>query len=93
MTDYQREVVTAYRTAWVKAMMRNDREGAQEIEAAVEEWNKSAAGTALEINNFVKNSRRTLGEARRPAMERTLRAAPDAAERDLQNMVDLLTAN
>jgi hypothetical protein len=93
MTDYQREVVTAYRTAWVKAMMRNDREGAREIEAAVEEWNKSAAGTALEINNFVKNSRRTLGEARRPAMERTLRAAPDAAERDLQNMVDLLTAN
>jgi hypothetical protein len=93
MTDYQREVVTSYRTAWVKAMMRNDREGARAIEAEVEGWNETAKGSALEIKNFAKNSQRALGDAKRPAMERTLRSAPNAAERDLQNMIDLMTAN
>ena len=93
MTDYQREVVTAYRTAWVKAMMRNDRAGARAIEDEVDGWNESAKGSALEIKNFAKNSQRALGDAKRPAMERTLRSAPNAAERDLQNMIDLMTAN
>ena len=93
MTDYQREVVTAYRTAWVKAMMRNDREGARAIEDEVDGWNETAKGSALEIKNFAKNSQRALGDAKRPAMERTLRSAPNAAERDLQNMIDLMTAN
>ena len=93
MTDYQREVVTAYRTAWVKAMMRNDRESARAIEEEVDGWNETAKGSALEIKNFAKNSQRALSDAKRPAMERTLRSAPNAAERDLQNMVDLMTAN
>lgn len=93
MTDYQREVSTGFRTAWIKAMMRNDRARAREIEAAVEDWNAASAGTALEVRNFVKNSQRALKEARRPAIERTLKSAPDAAERDLQTMVDLLTSN
>lgn len=93
MTDYQREVVTGYRTAWVSAMMRNDREFARQIEESVEDWNAASKGTALEIRNFVQNSRRALQEARRPATVRTLRSAPNAAEQDLQRMVDLLTLN
>jgi hypothetical protein len=93
MTDYQREVVTGYRTAWVSAMMRGDREFAQQIEQSVEDWNTSADGTALEIRGFVKNSRRALEEARRPATARTLRSAPNAAEKDLQRMIDLMTLN
>jgi hypothetical protein len=93
MTDYQREVVTAYRTAWVKSMMRGDRAGAKAIEAEVDGWNESAKGSALEIKNFAKNSKRALQDANRPAMERTLRSAPNAAERDLQNMIDLMTLN
>ena len=93
MTDYQREVVTGYRTAWVTAMVRGDREFAREIEASVQDWNAASKGTALEIRNFVPNSQRALREARRPAAERTLRSAPNAAERDLQQMVDLLSLN
>ena len=93
MTDYQREVVTGYRTAWVSAMMRDDREFARQIEESVEDWNAASKGTALEIRNFVQNSRRALQEARRPATARTLRSAPNAAEQDLQRMVDLLTLN
>ena len=93
MTDYQREVVTGYRTAWVSAMARGDREFAREIEQSVRDWNDGARGTALEIRNFVPNSQRALREASRPAAERALRSAPDAAEQDLQRMVDLLTLN
>jgi hypothetical protein len=93
MTDYQREVVTGYRTAWVTAMMRNDREMARQLEESVREWNAASKGTALEIRNFVPNSQRALREARRPAAERTLRTAPDAAERDLRQLVDLLSLN
>ena len=93
MTDYQREVATGFRTAWIKATMRGDRARAREIEAAVDDWNVGAKGTALEVRNFVKNSQRALKEARRPAVERTLKSAPDAAARDLQTMVDLMTAN
>jgi hypothetical protein len=93
MTDYQREVVTGFRTAWVSAMARGDRDFAREIEQSVEDWNDVAKGTALEINNFVKNSRRALQEAQRPAVARTLKSAPDAAEKDLQRMIDLMTLN
>lgn len=93
MTDYQREVVTGYRTAWVSAMMRNDRDFARQIEESVDEWNTASDGTALEIKNFVQNSRRALQEARRPASARTLRSAPNAAERDLQNLIDLMIQN
>lgn len=93
MTDYQREVATGFRTAWVSAMMRNDREAARQIEDAVEDWNKGSKGTALEVRNFVKNSRRTLKEAKLTAIRRTMKSAPDAAEADLQRMVDLMTAN
>jgi hypothetical protein len=93
ITDYQREQTTAYRTGWVKAMMEGDRARAREIEAEVDTWNAGSKGTGLEIKNFVKNSQRALKEADRPAMERTLRSAPNAAERDLQNLIDLMTLN
>jgi len=93
MTDYQREVATGFRSAWIRATMRSDRARAREIEAAVADWNAASKGTAMEIRNFVQNSRRALKEARRPAMERTLRSAPDAAERDLRSLVDLWTSN
>lgn len=93
MTDFQRELVTSNRTAWVQAMMRGDRAFAKEIEDSVASWNESARGTALEIRDFTKNSQRALREAGRPAMERTLRSAPDAAGKDLQRMIDLMTLN
>jgi hypothetical protein len=93
MTDYQREVATGFRTAWIKATTRGDRDRARAIEEAVEDWNAGSKGTALEVRNFVENSKKALKEASRTAVERTLRSAPDAAERDLQQMIDLLTSN
>lgn len=90
-TDYQKEVVAAYRQAWIKATMRGDTAGAQEIVAAVNSWNETTRGTALEITRFVQNSQRALREAQRGAGERALRAAPRAAREDIQGLVDALT--
>jgi hypothetical protein len=93
ITDYRREQVTAYRTGWIRAMQEGDTARAREIEQEVEEWNRGARGTGLEINNFVKNSRRALKEADRPAMDRTLRSAPETARQDLQRMINLMSQN
>ena len=88
--DYQKEVVAAYRQAWIKATMRGDTQGARDIVDAVNNWNDTARGTPLEINRFIQNSQRALREAQRGAGERALRAAPRAAQQDIQNLMDAL---
>jgi hypothetical protein len=90
-TDYQKEVVAAYRQAWIKATMRGDTAGAQDIVDAVRAWNDTAQGTIYEINRFLPNSQRALREAQRGAGERALRAAPRAAREDIQGYIDALT--
>ena len=88
--DYQRDVSSGFRTAWINAMQTGDRQRARSIEQSVAEWNKGARGTALEIRNFQSNARRALREAQRPAGERTLRSAPRAARRDIERLSGLL---
>ena len=90
-TDYQKEVVAAYRQAWIKATMRGDSQGARDIVEAVNNWNDGTRGTALEITRFLQNSQRALREAQRGAGERALRAAPLAAREDIRDLVDALT--
>ena len=90
ITDYQRDVSSGFRTAWINAMQTGDRQRARSIEQSVAEWNKGARGTALEIRNFQGNARRALREAQRPAGERTLRSAPRAARQDIERLSSLL---
>jgi hypothetical protein len=93
ITDYQRDVVGSYRTAWVKAKMAGDDKTARNIEAAVREWNNTAGGSALRINNFVGGSQRALREAKRPAGERALRTVPTTNREDIAQVYDLMTLN
>lgn len=90
-SDYQKEVVAAYRQAWIKATMRGDTQGAQGILEAVNNWNEGARGTPLEITRFLPNSVRALREAQRGAGERALRAAPRGTQDDIQQLMDALT--
>jgi hypothetical protein len=90
-SDYQKEVVAAYRQAWIKATMRGDNQGARDIVEAVNNWNDGARGTPLEITRFVPNSVRALREAQRGAGERALRAAPRGAQDDIRQLMDALT--
>ena len=90
VVNYQKEVTAGYRQAWIKLKLRGDEAGAADVLESVNEWNASTRGTALEIRNFLSGSQRALREAQRPAAERTLRAAPQAARQDLAGFANLL---
>lgn len=90
LTDYQREVSAGFRYGWIKAKVRGDERQARAIEEAVRDWNRGAKGTALEIRNFKKNSIQALREAKRPALERLRKSAPQAARSDIERTADLL---
>ena len=93
ITDYQRETTAGFRAAWIKAKISGDEDQARAIVDAVSDWNEGTKGTALEIRKFLPNSQKALREARRPAQERLLRAAPKAARDDLEALADLLGYN
>ena len=90
IVDYQREVTSGFRTAWIKANIERDREKQRAIEDAVRQWNEVNRGTALEIRNFRQNSVRALREAQRPAGERFLRTTPRAARDEVATVAELL---
>lgn len=89
-TDYQKEAVASFRHAWIKATLRGDAQTASEIMNDVREWNNATRGTPLEIRNFSTGNTRALREAQRPAGERALRAAPQAAQGDIRGYIDAL---
>jgi len=90
IADYQKEATTGFRQAWIKAKLRGDNATARTIESNVDDWNSTLKGTALEIKKFTANSQRALAEAKRNAGERALRAAPQAARRELGQLPGLL---
>jgi hypothetical protein len=76
--DYK-EVGTAYKLAWVKAMMTGDRAQAARIVREVNDWNEANKGGPGVIRNFLRSAQKALQEARRPAGERFLKSAPVAS--------------
>ena len=93
ITDYQKDTVAGFRSAWIKAKINGDEDQARAIVEAVNDWNEGTKGTALEIRKFLPNSQRALREARRPAQERLLRSSARAARDDLEAIADLLGYN
>jgi hypothetical protein len=91
VADYQKDVVSGFRQAWIKAKLGGDDARARDIVSAVNDWNAGAKGTGLMIDNFVKNSQTALKEAQRPAGERTLRTLPKAGRADIEKAFDLLS--
>lgn len=88
VSNYQKEIVAGYRTAWVQAMLTGDRAYARQIEQSVIEWNRAAKGTQLEVSNFLKNSQRALKEAKRSAVERTLKSTSKAGRVEASRLMD-----
>ncbi len=85
--DYK-EVGTAYKLAWVKAMMTGDRAQAARIVREVNDWNEANKGGPGVIRNFLRNAQKALQEARRPAGERLLKSAPVASRASLERFLD-----
>lgn len=82
--DYLREVSTEFRRSYVKAALRDDREGMQRVIQKVREWNEASEGTGLEINNFAINARRAVQEARKTSSERYATSAPKSLRKDIE---------
>ena len=89
VTDYQRNVTTEFKQAWLKGNKSQRRS----IEKSVKEWNKTAKGTPMEIRNFRKNVRKAEKEARKTAAQRTLRSSPLAARKDLDKFFEAMVAD
>ena len=91
IANYRREAATSYRQEWVSARIRNDRDRMREIEQAVRDWNNYHRGSPLAIDNFRESANRAYREATRPAVERGLRAVPQAGRDQLTAIADALT--
>jgi len=76
IADYGRDVKASFRVAAVKAQLTGDRNGYRNVLKSVNEWNKAAKGTGLEIRNFQQSVNQALREARRPAAARYMKSAP-----------------
>jgi hypothetical protein len=88
--NYQKEVSAAYKLAAIRADLTGDRAAKREIVRSVEEWNRGAKGTGLEIRNFEKNVARGVKEARLSATQRTLRATGKAGRDETASMMEIL---
>jgi hypothetical protein len=73
-TNYQKQVVTKFRTALLKAEISGDRATAASIRRTVKEWNEVNKGTLLEIKNFEKNYQRLFKLANMSAKNRFIQS-------------------
>jgi len=73
-TNYQKQVVTKFRIALLKAELSGDRATAASIRRTVKEWNEVEKGTLLEIKNFEKNYQRLYKLAKMPATQRFMQS-------------------
>lgn len=82
--DYLRTLSAEFRQSYVKAALRNDREGMQRVVQRVRDWNEASKGSGLEIPNFPINARRAVEEARKTSSERYAASAPKSLRRDIE---------
>jgi hypothetical protein len=90
INNYQKEMVATYRYAAVKAHLSGNLAYEREIYRAVEDWNRSARGTGLEMKEFEKNTKRAIKEAKMSATQRTLRSTAKAARDDTSSLIDAI---
>ena len=88
--NYQKEATAGFRQAWIKAKLRGDEETAATIQANAADWNDATRGTALEMRDWLAGSQRALREAKREAVQRTLKTTPIASRQDLTGYANLL---
>ncbi len=91
---YRNDIAAKFRLDYIRAGMSNGMKGNREAMARVidevERWNKSAKGTGLEINNFVKNARNALKDAKMSTAERFLKATSKANRPVMEELADVM---
>jgi hypothetical protein len=93
VADYAKSVKAEYIGAYIKASLRNDTAGMQQVQRNVDQWNQDAAGTGLEINNFTQSANRAARESERPLLQRYLKAAPKNVRPETEELMQIFGYN
>jgi hypothetical protein len=89
VANYAKSIKAEYVSAYVKASLDGDTKRMQNIVAAVDQWNRNAKGTGLEISSFVQSANRAALEASRPTVARYLKSAPKQMRPETQELLRL----
>lgn len=93
VADYAKSIKAEYIGAYIKAKLRNDTAGMQQVQRNVDQWNQDAAGTGLEISNFAQSANRAAQESERPLLQRYLKAAPKNVRPETEELMRVLGYN
>ena len=89
ISDYQKDISAVYKGLYVSARIAGDSVRAREVVDMVNDWNESAKGTGLEINNFEKSANKAVKEAKRPASARYLKSTPKAMRPETERLLQI----
>jgi hypothetical protein len=89
ISDYQKDISAVYKGLYVSAVIAGDSVRAREVVDMVNDWNESAKGTGLEINNFEKSANKAVKEAKRPASARYLKSTPKAMRPETERLLQI----
>ena len=89
ISDYQKDISAVYKGLYVSAVIAGDSVRAREVVDMVDDWNESAKGTGLEVNNFEKSANKAVKEAKRPASARYLKSTPKAMRPETERLLQI----
>ena len=89
ISDYQKDISAVYKGLYVSARIAGDSVRAREVVDMVNDWNESAKGTGLEVNNFEKSANKAVIEAKRPASARYLKSTPKAMRPETERLLQI----
>ena len=93
--DYAKEISAAFKSDAIKALQSGDAKAVQHIKDNVRDWNETAKwlGTGLEIRNFGSSLTQAYREARKSAVERSLKSAPISARNKMLEQMRIAGIN
>lgn len=89
MADYKKQITMSYRARYLAAKMTGNDEEASRVVDMVNSWNESARGTGMEIDNFSRNSRRALREAKKTTTDRFRGTLPNVSKSELDKIASM----
>jgi hypothetical protein len=87
--EYAKAIKASYVNSYVQAKLDGDQAGMEKIRGYVEQWNKDAEGTGLEISKFVQSANRAAKEAARPTALRYLKSAPKGMREETRDLINI----
>lgn len=87
--EYSKAIKAEYVNAYVRAKLDGDTARMNQVKGYVEEWNKDAQGTGLEITKFAMSAERAAREAKRPTALRYMKSAPKGLRPETRELLTI----